>query len=401
MPKYQYVAKDAQGKKVKGQVNAGNETALYEALRAENKYLISYKLDEKTGNKHYRLKPLQLSEFCRQLGTLLSAGVSLVRALHLIRSEETMRPEQKAVLDDMLKRIRQGESFSESMAAQGKAFPELLINMFRASEESGSMDRTAMRMAEHYQKEYRPNSKIKSATMYPKILGGIVVIVIIIIFCYIMPEFTSIFEDMELPLITKALLAISHFIRDQWIWIILVLATAFLALRALLLVPRVRLAVDRAKLKIPKIGMLLQTIYTARFARTLCSLYTSGLPIVTALQIGKDTVGNKYLESQFEEAIAMVRRGESLSSALSAIDGFHKKLANTVAIGEETGSLDTMLISTADNFDYDSEMAISKLVGYLEPVMIVIMAMVIGMIMIAVMVPLVNMYSEIEASGAM
>ena len=111
-------------------------------------------------------------------------------------------------------------------------------------------------------------------------------------------------------------------------------------------------------------GILIQTIYTARFARTLCSLYTSGLPIVTALQVSKDTIGNRYLESQFDETIAMVRRGESLSDALAHIDGFHKKLAGNVAIGEETGSLDTMLISAADNFEYESEQAISRLISF-------------------------------------
>ena len=163
--------------------------------------------------------------------------------------------------------------------------------------------------------------------------------------------------------------------------------------------PQIRLEVDRIKLKIPKIGILIQTIYTARFARTLCSLYTSGLPIVTALQVSKDTIGNRYLESQFDETIAMVRRGESLS--LAHIDGFHKKLAGNVAIGEETGSLDTMLISAADNFEYESEQAISRLISFLEPAMIIVMAVIVGMIMIAVMLPLLNMYAEIEASGTM
>lgn len=401
MPKYTYVAKDVQGKKIRGELNAGNETALYEALRADNKFLISSRLSEDTGSRHYKMKAAQLSDFCRQLGTLLEAGVSLVRALNIIQQEDTIKPEQKAIYADMLRRIRQGEAFSEAMAAQGHAFPELLINMFKASEESGSMDKTAMRMADHYQKEYRLNSKIKSATMYPKILCVIVVIVILIVFYYIIPEFVSIFENMELPLVTRILLAISEFLVQKWFVVVIAAAVIFFGTKALLKLPGVRLQVDKYKLKIPKIGMLLRTIYTARFARTLCSLYTSGLPIVSALQVGKETVGNKYLESQFDDAIAMVRRGESLSAAIDSIDGFHKKLANSVAIGEETGSLDTMLISTADNFDYDSEMAISKLVGYLEPVMIILMAVVIGIIMVAVMVPLTNMYSEIEASGSM
>ena len=263
------------------------------------------------------------------------------------------------------------------------------------------MDQTALRMAEHYQKEYRLSAKIKSATLYPKILCGVIVVVVMILFCYIMPKFMDVFANLELPAVTAALMAASGFMQRNWLWVLFGIAVLYVIAKAVLELPQIRLEVDRIKLKIPKIGILIQTIYTARFARTLCSLYTSGLPIVTALQISKDTIGNRYLESQFDETIAMVRRGESLSDALAHIDGFHKKLAGNVAIGEETGSLDIMLISAADNFEYESEQAISRLISFLEPAMIIVMAVIVGMIMIAVMLPLLNMYAEIEASGTM
>lgn len=401
MPKYQYTARDAAGKKKKGKLTAADEDALYELLKGENLFLVSCHLAEKEKKNTYRLKPRQLSEFCRQLGTLLSAGVPLVRALNLMMTEETIKPKQKAIYENMIRSVRRGNSFSDTMKDQGDAFPPLLINMFRAAEESGHMDKTALRMADHYQKEYRLNSKIKSATLYPKILGGVIVIVVMILFCYIMPKFMDVFADLKLPAVTVALMAISSFLQKNWLWVLFGLAVLYVAVKALLTLPDVRLKVDKMTLKIPKIGVLIQTIYTARFARTLCSLYTSGLPIVTALQVSKDTIGNAYLESQFDETIAMVRRGESLSDALSHIDGFHKKLAGNVAIGEETGSLDTMLLSAADNFEYDSEQAITRLIGYLEPAMIIVMAVVVGMIMVAVMLPLLNMYAEIEASGSM
>lgn len=401
MPKYQYTARDAAGKKKKGKLTAADEDALYDLLKGENLFLISCRLAEKEKKNTYRLKSRQLSEFCRQLGTLLSAGVPLVRALNLMQAEETIKPKQKAIYENMIRSVRRGNSFSDTMKDQGDAFPELLINMFRAAEESGHMDKTALRMADHYQKEYRLNSKIKSATLYPKILGGVIVIVVMILFCYIMPKFMDVFADLELPAVTVALMAASSFLQKNWMWVLFGLAVLYIAIKALLTLPQIRLEVDKIKLKLPKIGVLIQTIYTARFARTLCSLYTSGLPIVTALQVSKDTIGNAYLESQFDETIAMVRRGESLSDALGQIDGFHKKLAGNVAIGEETGSLDTMLISAADNFEYDSEQAITRLIGYLEPAMIIVMAVVVGMIMVAVMLPLLNMYAEIEASGSM
>lgn len=401
MPKYQYTAKDVAGKKKKGQLMAADEAALYELLRGENLFLISCRLAQKKKKNTYRLNTRQLSEFCRQLGTLLGAGVPLVRALNLMQAEETIKPKQKAIYENMIRSVRRGNSFADTMKDQGDAFPELLINMFRAAQESGRMDQTALRMAEHYQKEYRLSAKIKSATLYPKILCGVIVVVVMILFCYIMPKFMDVFANLELPAVTVALMAASGFMQRNWMQVLFGLAVLYVIAKAVLELPQIRLAVDRIKLKIPKIGILIQTIYTARFARTLCSLYTSGLPIVTALQVSKDTIGNRYLESQFDETIAMVRRGESLSDALAHIDGFHKKLAGNVAIGEETGSLDTMLISAADNFEYESEQAISRLISFLEPAMIIVMAVIVGMIMIAVMLPLLNMYAEIEASGTM
>ena len=363
--------------------------------------MISCRLAQKEKKNTYHLTPRQLSEFCRQLGTLLGAGVPLVRALNLMQAEETIKPKQKAIYENMIRSVRRGNSFADTMKDQGDAFPELLINMFRAAQESGRMDQTALRMAEHYQKEYRLSAKIKSATLYPKILCGVIVVVVMILFCYIMPKFMDVFANLELPAVTVALMAASGFMKRNWLWVLFGLAVLYVIAKAVLELPKIRLEVDRIKLKIPKIGILIQTIYTARFARTLCSLYTSGLPIVTALQVSKDTIGNRYLESQFDETIAMVRRGESLSDALAHIDGFHKKLAGNVAIGEETGSLDTMLISAADNFEYESEQAISRLISFLEPAMIIVMAVIVGMIMIAVMLPLLNMYAEIEASGTM
>lgn len=332
---------------------------------------------------------------------MLGAGVPLVRALNLMQAEETIKPKQKAIYENMIRSVRRGNSFADTMKDQGDAFPELLINMFRAAQESGRMDQTALRMAEHYQKEYRLSAKIKSATLYPKILCGVIVVVVMILFCYIMPKFMDVFANLELPAVTVALMAASGFMKRNWLWVLFGIVVLYVIAKAVLELPQIRLEVDRIKLKIPKIGILIQTIYTARFARTLCSLYTSGLPIVTALQVSKDTIGNRYLESQFDETIAMVRRGESLSDALAHIDGFHKKLAGNVAIGEETGSLDTMLISAADNFEYESEQAISRLISFLEPAMIIVMAVIVGMIMIAVMLPLLNMYAEIEASGTM
>ena len=155
---------------------------------------------------------------------------------------------------------------------------------------------------------------------------------------------------------------------------------------------------DKWKIKIPVIGKLLKIVYTARFARSLSSLYCAGIPIVTAMQIVKKTIGNTYIEGQFEQAIALLREGRSLSEAIDSIDGFMRKLASVIRVGEESGDLGKMLDSIADSFDYESEMAVGRLISYLEPLLIVIMAGFIGFIMVAVMLPIYDSYSAIGAN---
>jgi type IV pilus assembly protein PilC len=184
---------------------------------------------------------------------------------------------------------------------------------------------------------------------------------------------------------------------SYWIQILVGAFLLVLVIRLILRIPVIRFARARFFLKLPVAGKLLKTIYTARFARTLSSLYSSGIPIVTALQTGRNTVGNLYIEKQFDQAIASVRAGESLSTAIGNIDGFVKKFSSTVMIGEETGSLDAMLDSIAENLEYEAEIAIGKLVAILEPVMIVIMAVIVGFIMISVISPI---YGSYEAIGA-
>ena len=191
-------------------------------------------------------------------------------------------------------------------------------------------------------------------------------------------------------------LGISDALTNHWPVILAVVAAAAVFLSVVFRIPDVALQKDRMKLKIPVIGKLLKVVYPARFARTLSSLYSSGIPIVTALQIGKHTVGNKYIESQFDEVIYSVRTGESLSKSLAAVDGFVNKLASSIMVGEETGSLDEMLNVIADALEYDSEMAIARMTAMLEPVLIIVMGVIIGFVIIAVMMPVFDGYSTIE-----
>ena len=396
MPKYKYKAKNENGKVVRGTMEAADEKALYQFLKSEGKYLVSSVDAEGDKKSQGKIKTKVLIDFCRQLGALLDAGVTLVRALNIIAEEEGLDPRYRMIYLSVLALIRQGVPLSEAMEQQGNAFPILLISMIRSAEANGNIDQTATRMANHYEKERKLNGKVTSAMIYPVILSILLVIVIIFVLTYMVPQFDDIFSSMEsLPLPTVILLGISDGLKNHWLAVIITVAVVVIGFRLLLRIPAVKLTMDKIKLKLPIIGKLLRRIYTARFARTLSSLYGSGLPIVTALQIGKSTIGNLYIESQFDAVIAKVRAGEALSSSLSEIDGFIKKLSSTILVGEETGSLDDMLDSTAESLDYEAEKALEKMVSLLEPVLIIIMGLVIGFVVVAVILPVYQSYSTI------
>lgn len=399
MPKYSYKAKEENGKIVSGFLQAADENDLHQKLRNENKYLISAKRDEETKRLH-RIKAKYLSDFCRQIGTLSSSGVSLVRALNIVAQDETNKINEKTVYENLLRQVRQGTALSDAMEEQGDAFPELLINMFRSAETAGNLDVTAMRMADFYDRQFRMNTKISNSTLYPKILSGIIVVVVIFMLGYILPQFQDLFDQMEeLPIPTKILFFMSDGVKDHWIILLIILAFMIPVIILICHLPAVKLQLDKMRIKLPVFGKLLKIIYTARFARTISSLYSSGIPIVQALQIGRKTIGNTYIDSQFDTAVAKVRTGGNLSDALDGIDGFTKKLTSAVKVGEETGSLDTMLNSIADSMEYESNMAIDKMVASLEPVLIVVMAIIVGFIMVSVLMPIYGSYDAISNSG--
>ncbi|MBU9725420.1 type II secretion system F family protein [Diplocloster modestus] len=400
MPRYKYTAKDLDGKTIRGEAEAPGEDELYEQLREGNKYLVS--CDEVTReHSERRMKADVLADFCRQLGTLLNAGVTLVRTLNIIAQEEGLNPKIKKVYNEILRQIRQGIPLSEAMEAQGNVFPDLLVHMMRSAEESGSIDQTALRMADHYDKEHRMNGKVKNAMIYPAILLFLLVVVMIFVMVYIIPQFKPIFDMLdEVPFITRIVLACSDAFINRWAVIVAVIVIAAFAVHLLLRLPKVRYGWDALKLKLPKVGKLLRVIYTARFARTLSSLYGSGIPMLLSLQIGRRTVGNRYIEAQFDAVIDQVRRGEPLSKALREVDGLELKLSSTILVGEETGSLENMLNSIAESLEFDADQALSKMVTMMEPVLIIIMGLVIGFVMIAVLLPIFQSYNAIETYGA-
>ena len=396
MANFRYKAQDKEGKIITGQAVAANENELHEKLKAEG-MMLTEASEMASAHRHLkRMKSDRLSDFSRSLSKLLAAGVTLVRALKIISDDESIPKKERDIYADVLKQVRTGMPLSDALEEEGDTFPPLFINMIRSAESSGNLDATAANMADYYNKEHRLNQKISSSMTYPKILSVLIILVVIVIMGFVLPQFDELFSQMEsLPITTRILMFLSDFVAHRWYVLIFMGIILFMAYKILTSIPKVKYFLDWAELHIPKIGKLRKIIYTARFARTLSSLYAAGIPIITCLQIAKTTIGNTYIESQFEEMIAKVRSGEPLSAGIDSIDGFVKKLTSSVGVGEETGELDSMLVSIADQMDYDSEIATEKLVAMLEPVMIVVMATIVGFIMIAIIQPIYGSYQSI------
>ena len=398
MPQFRYIAKNMEGKTMRGVLEASGENVLQQQLKEQGLFLIEAK-DVRGSKKAYKFSSAQLAEFCREMSTLLASGVSIVRALETTADEEGLAASRRSVYLEILSELKKGTSLSEAMEMGGN-FPELMLGMIRSGEGSGNIDAVVARLSLHYERENRLKQQVRSAMTYPAVLLVMSVAVVILIVTFILPQFEELFSEMEsLPMVTELLLAISDFLVSRWYLALFMVFVIGILLRIILKIYRVRRTVDFIKVRMPVIGKLNKVIYTARFARTLSSLYSSGMPIVAALQTAGGTIGNLYVEEQFEQVAVTVRSGVPLSQALKEVDGLLRKLSSTILVGEESGRLDTMLDSIAMTMEEEAEAATKRLVTMLEPVLICLMAMVVGFIIIAVMLPIYDSYSAIEGSA--
>ena len=396
MATYKYIARDIYSRTYRGKVEANSREELVALLRSKNLYLLKYKeLEQEQSNKQMKMN--ELSDFCRDLGTMLSSGISLIMAMNIL----TKRSNDKKLQDiykNLYIKLQRGMAFSDALESENGVFPSLMVNMFRASESSGQMDVTALKLADQFDKDNKLQNKVKSAMFYPMILIVVTIIVVIAVFTVILPNFFDVFGDMELPIITQVMFAISRGLTAYWQWVLITILVIICMITMGLRVPKIRYQWDKFKVHAPKVSHLVKIIYTARFARSMSSLYTSGVSMLNSLQLAKATVNNAYIESQFDEVIKQVRDGTNLSQAISNIDGFDAKLVSSIYIGEESGKLDDMLMNIADDFDYEAELATEKIVTLLQPLMIIILGVIICIVVVSVMLPLYSLYENIGAS---
>lgn len=399
MATYKYTVQDENGKKIVNTIDIGSDAELYKYVQQNNQILLSYKTIN-TVKKNKKINYRDLADFCRQLGTLQKSGISLVRALNIITHSESLKPWHREVYVNIMNSVKKGNSLSTAMEESNGAFPELLINMYKTAEISGNIEKTSLQMCEYYEKQYILNKKITTSLVYPIILILLLVGVVIFLVSYIIPQLRPVLDTLDiLPLPTRVLLGTSEIFINHWIVIIFIVAIVVAGCIGGMRVDNIRLKMDKIKIHIPYFGRLFKTVYTARFSRTIASLYASGLPIVSALSVGSRTVGNKYIEEQFEWVIAQVRSGRALSEVLRQVDGFVSKLSDTTLIGEETGNLADMLVSTADTLEYEADVAITKMVTSIEPILIIVMGIIVGFVMVSILMPVYQSYSAVGSQG--
>lgn len=339
----------------------------------------------------------QIVGFTQQLGTLLGAGQALDRALHML-SEQPDSEEGRRMVERIKDAVRGGSTLSTALEQQHGVFSRLYVNMVRAGEVSGSLTDTLRRLAEYLERSRQLKGTVVNALIYPAILIGMVILSLVTLMVYVVPNFEPIFTELgdNLPLITKVVLAIAGALQGFWWLMLIALGAGVWWMNQQWSKPESRAMWEARLLAFGKIGELAQKVETARLARTLGTLLQNGVPLLNALSIAKNVLGNTVLAAAVEASANEVKTGSGLAFALGASKRFPRLALQMIAVGEEAGELDGMLMKVADTYDTDVRNSVERLLAALVPLLTVLMAVMIGMIMLAIILPILDMSSLVE-----
>ncbi len=397
MPNFRYQVIDAAGKKSEGIVEAASIGEATRKLKTDGKYISSLTLDRGTGLANMTigspmLKTKDLVLISRQLASLLSAGITVVRALDMLYQQLDSKKAKKCI-GEVYESVQGGRSLSEAFREQRGVIPNIMISMIAAGEESGRLDEVMERLAEHFQKAQKLKNKISSAMVYPKILAGLTAAVSIGLLTFLVPKIGDTIKSLggELPGLTKGLLAISGSLTKFWY--------IYLAVVALLVYGfKVWKASDKGgeqwsylMLKMPVVGKATRMNAAARFTRTVSTLLKSGISVLQSVEITEKSLDNLILEKKLAEARVEIRKGTSLSKSIRGITEFPPMIYAMVSIGEESGTLDSILDKAADFFEDEADSATAKMTAALEPIMIIIMAIIVGLVVGGIAMPIFTM----------
>ena len=407
MPAYEYKALNRAGKEVSGVRDAESEKSLRASLKKEGIYItrlseagtkkVSLSGDIDVGQYFERISASDIAMFTRQLATLSKAGIPLVEALSAT-AEQTEKDKLKRVLSQIKQEVSEGASLAQALQRQNEVFSPIFPNMVRAGEASGTLDQVLLRLAEFTEKSVRLKQQVTSAMMYPVIMIVIGSLIMVGLFVFVIPQITQIFEDsgQQLPILTRIIIFISHALREYWWLAITGVGGSIYGFRKWKSTKSGRSRWDSFKLRVPVIGPLVLMIGVSRFTRTLATLIRSGVPLLTALDITKNVLGNETLIAIIDDARIAVKEGANLADPLKQSGRFPPIVTHMISTGEKSGALDEMLSVVSDAYDTQVESKISGLTSLLEPFMIVGMGATIGVIVFAVLLPILQMNEFIK-----
>ena len=402
MPTFKYKVMNHQGKKIEGTFKANSKNEVLAMIEDNNYYPIEIKEVLEREQKDLfepfaKVKTKDLYIFCRQFHTMINAGANIANALDVLK-KQTVNKKLKKSLYEVHDDLQKGISLSDALSKHKDVFPDLLINMINTGEVSGNLDTIMSRMASHYEKENKINNQLKSAMVYPMVLAGLAVVVVVFLLTFIMPTFIGMFEGsgVALPAPTRIVMGLSKFIQTKWYILIAVIGGAIYGTKYYAKTPQGKLSLDGLKLKLPIIKDTTEKVIVSRFTRTLSTVLASGVPLVQSLEVVQRVVGNKVAENSLEQIKEKVLKGVSLGEALGEESIFPIMLHSMIKIGEESGSLDDILDKTANFYDEELETSLKRMTTMIEPLMIIIMAVVIGFIVIAMMLPILDMSSTVQ-----
>lgn len=426
MPKFKYTATDSQGVEKNGVIETANRAAALAKLRESG--LFPSLVEELAGSKPaassskgktapkaggmsmeiriplpkfltHRIKRKQLMIFTRQLATLIDAGVPLLRALQILHKQEKHRG-LKEMIVEMCESVEGGSPFAEALAQHPRSFDRLFINMVRAGEIGGVLAVTLNRLAEFIEKAERIKTKVKGAMIYPMAVLIMALGITGFLMVVIIPKFTEIFKDLlkgkELPMITQFVADSSDLLVHRFPLVLTVIAGVVILVKLMGMTKIGRYMLDRLKLKAPVFGDLTSKVSISRFTRTLGTLMGSGVQILQALNIVRETAGNAVVANAIQSVHDSVKEGETVAAPLEAAGIFPSMVVSMITVGEETGRLPEMLLKISDNYDSEVDAAVDGLTSMIEPVLIIFLAVIVGTIVIAMFMPLIDIISNIQ-----
>lgn len=402
MATWGYVAIDKTGKEIKGSKEADNQEIIRRELK--NQGLIVLEITQQNAlTKDISLDfssgptPRDLAVFCRQFSSITRAGVTIIETLSMLADQTENQKMQKA-LYEVKADVEKGESFADALSKHKKVFPELLIQMARAGEASGSLDTSMERMAIQFEKTAKTQALVKKAMIYPIVVALVAVAVIVVMLVFVIPRYMDMFEELgtELPAITLAVVAMSNFIKNFWYIIIPVIIGIVVAVKSYAATSSGKHLFGKIQLKIPAIRNLVVKSACSQMARTLSTLLAAGVPLVEAVDIVAETMSNIWFKEALKEATEQLIIGVPLSQPLQTSGLFPPMVYHMIHVGEEAGSTEEMLNKLADYYEEEVEMAVQSLMAAMEPMIIVVLACIVGVLIAAVMAPMVEMYSALD-----